>query len=170
MKKELISIADFPKEEQELYYGFQKTDFGKVLIISTKVAFISLEFVETQEEEKKLLAYFPTVILSNAVTDNLWKRFVRKDPIKIYVRARKFQKSVWNELIKIPEGIQLSYQDIANRIGHPRAVRAVGNAVGSNPVSLVIPCHRVIRKNGQMGGYRWGVEKKMKILAKENKK
>jgi AraC family transcriptional regulator of adaptative response/methylated-DNA-[protein]-cysteine methyltransferase len=74
---------------------------------------------------------------------------------------------VWNELLKIPTGRLTTYGDIARKIGNPGASRAVGTAVGQNPVAFIIPCHRVIRTDGKMGGYRWGIDIKRAIIARE---
>lgn len=80
-----------------------------------------------------------------------------------------FQKSVWNELLKIPYGETVSYGEIAERIGNPKSVRAVGLANGSNPVSIIIPCHRVIGKNGSLVGYGGGIQNKRFLLELEQK-
>jgi AraC family transcriptional regulator, regulatory protein of adaptative response / methylated-DNA-[protein]-cysteine methyltransferase len=80
------------------------------------------------------------------------------------ISGTPFQFSVWEQLRAIPAGETRSYSEIARRIGRPRAVRAVGTANGANPVSIVIPCHRAIRASGQLGGYRWGLERKRKLL------
>ena len=87
--------------------------------------------------------------------------------IPLDVQASSFQWKVWRELQKIPFGETRSYGEIANAIGSPRSVRAVANAIAHNRVAVVIPCHRVVRQGGALGGYRWGVERKRKLLAKE---
>ena len=87
--------------------------------------------------------------------------------IPIDVQASAFQWKVWRELQNIPFGETRSYSDIANAIGSPRSVRAVASAIANNCVAVVIPCHRVVRQSGSLGGYRWGVERKRKLLAKE---
>jgi AraC family transcriptional regulator of adaptative response/methylated-DNA-[protein]-cysteine methyltransferase len=78
-----------------------------------------------------------------------------------------FQKRVWQELQRIPRGERISYGELARRIGRPTAVRAVARACAANPVAILIPCHRVVRQNGEMGGYRWGIERKRLLLEKE---
>jgi AraC family transcriptional regulator, regulatory protein of adaptative response / methylated-DNA-[protein]-cysteine methyltransferase len=83
------------------------------------------------------------------------------------IRATAFQQKVWSALRKIPYGSTRSYQDVARAIGSPRATRAVARACATNPVALVIPCHRVVREDGQAGGYRWGVERKAALLKRE---
>jgi AraC family transcriptional regulator of adaptative response/methylated-DNA-[protein]-cysteine methyltransferase len=78
-----------------------------------------------------------------------------------------FQIKVWEALLRIPSGEVTTYSDIANAIGHPKAVRAVGTAVGRNPVSWLIPCHRALRKSGGLGGYHWGLPVKRALLLRE---
>lgn len=90
-------------------------------------------------------------------------------PIKLNVQGTEFQRSVWEALLKIPYGETRSYQQIASEIGRPKSVRATGSAIGKNPLSLFIPCHRVIRTDKQLGGYAWGLSIKMKLLEIETK-
>ncbi len=85
------------------------------------------------------------------------------------IRGTAFQQQVWQALRKIPAGTTVTYTDIAKRIGHPESVRAVANAVGANPVAVAIPCHRVIHKDGSISGYRWGVDRKQKLIERERK-
>jgi AraC family transcriptional regulator of adaptative response/methylated-DNA-[protein]-cysteine methyltransferase len=80
-----------------------------------------------------------------------------------------FQQKVWKELCKIPYGQTRTYEDIAKKIGKPKAIRAVANAIGANTLAVTVPCHRVIRKDGSLGGYRWGIAKKKKLLEMEKK-
>ena len=83
------------------------------------------------------------------------------------IAASAFQLRVWKYLQSIPRGEVRSYADVARAIGRPKAARAVGRAVGSNPVAIVVPCHRVIRGNGELGGYRWGTSRKRTLLDTE---
>lgn len=87
--------------------------------------------------------------------------------IPLDARGTAFQWRVWNALQRIPRGTTLSYSEVAARIGQPSAVRAVARACATNPVALVIPCHRVVREDGQLGGYRWGIERKQALLERE---
>jgi AraC family transcriptional regulator of adaptative response/methylated-DNA-[protein]-cysteine methyltransferase len=87
--------------------------------------------------------------------------------IPLDLRGTAFQQMVWKELQRIPAGQTRSYTDVAKSIGRPKAVRAVANACASNPVAVVVPCHRVVQKNGSLAGYRWGVERKKALLANE---
>jgi AraC family transcriptional regulator of adaptative response/methylated-DNA-[protein]-cysteine methyltransferase len=85
------------------------------------------------------------------------------------VRGTAFQERVWKALREIPVGATRSYADIAKRIGRPNAVRAVGQACGANRLAVAIPCHRVVRSDGDLSGYRWGVARKRKLLAREKR-
>ncbi|WP_392481912.1 bifunctional DNA-binding transcriptional regulator/O6-methylguanine-DNA methyltransferase Ada [Nostoc sp. C110] len=85
------------------------------------------------------------------------------------IRGTAFQKQVWQVLQKIPYSETRTYTDIAHDIAKPQAVRAVGNACGANPIAVIIPCHRVLRSDGSLGGYRWGIERKQKLLVQESK-
>jgi AraC family transcriptional regulator, regulatory protein of adaptative response / methylated-DNA-[protein]-cysteine methyltransferase len=87
--------------------------------------------------------------------------------LPLHVRGTAFQQKVWRALRKIRPGKTASYAEIAARIGEPKAVRAVAQACGANPVAVAIPCHRVVRRDGALSGYRWGVERKRALLAKE---
>ena len=83
------------------------------------------------------------------------------------VRATAFQRRVWQELIAIPPGETRSYSEVAEAIGNPAARRAVGRACATNPVAIIVPCHRVVRGDGAVGNYRWGVQRKEALLARE---
>jgi AraC family transcriptional regulator of adaptative response/methylated-DNA-[protein]-cysteine methyltransferase len=85
------------------------------------------------------------------------------------VRGTAFQQRVWQALREIPPGETVSYKDVAKRIGAPKSARAVGQAIGANPLAVAIPCHRVVRDDGGLSGYRWGVERKRALLARESK-
>lgn len=87
--------------------------------------------------------------------------------LPVDVDGTEFQQQVWQQLQSIPFGEKRTYSDIAQAIGQPKAVRAVGRACATNAVSLIIPCHRVIREDGQLGGYRWGLERKQMLLDHE---
>jgi AraC family transcriptional regulator, regulatory protein of adaptative response / methylated-DNA-[protein]-cysteine methyltransferase len=84
------------------------------------------------------------------------------------LRGTAFQMDVWNELCQVPPGYTVCYDDLARRIGAPTATRAVGAAVGRNPIAMLVPCHRAVRKDGSLGGFRWGVHRKRILLARES--
>lgn len=90
------------------------------------------------------------------------------EPLKAYVKGSAFQVRVWQALLQIPEGYFASYGQVAGFIGNPGASRAVGTAIGHNPIAFLIPCHRVIRETGALGEYRWGAERKRAIQTWEN--
>lgn len=89
--------------------------------------------------------------------------------LKLHLNGTEFQQKVWHVLEKIPLGTTISYTEVAKRIGQPTAVRAVARAAASNPVALAVACHRVLRSDGGISGYRWGVDRKLKLLAMESK-
>jgi AraC family transcriptional regulator of adaptative response/methylated-DNA-[protein]-cysteine methyltransferase len=92
------------------------------------------------------------------------------DPrLPLDVRATAFQRRVWRELQRIPRGATASYGEVARRVGRPSAARAVARACATNPIALVVPCHRVVRGNGELGGYHWGVDRKRRLLEEEAK-
>jgi AraC family transcriptional regulator of adaptative response/methylated-DNA-[protein]-cysteine methyltransferase len=89
-------------------------------------------------------------------------------PLPLLLRGTNLQLAVWRALLRLPEGAAIAYGELAEAVGHPTAVRAVASAVGRNPVAPLIPCHRVLRANGALGGYRWGLTIKRRLLAMES--
>ena len=89
--------------------------------------------------------------------------------VPLHIRGTAFQQLVWQALCEIPAGTTSTYSEVARRIGMPRAVRAVASACAANKVAVAIPCHRVMRKDGSLAGYRWGIERKRALLAREAK-
>jgi AraC family transcriptional regulator, regulatory protein of adaptative response / methylated-DNA-[protein]-cysteine methyltransferase len=159
-----------------VFYGFHPTPFGEALIAMTNVGVCALFFVdksqsETLEELRSTFkgASFTRDQVQVAVTA---QHVFSKDPsasgpYNIHLRGTPFQLKVWEALSDIPKGTTMTYADIAEKISRPKAQRAVGTAVGKNPVAYIIPCHRVIRKSGDLGNYRWGTERKRLILESE---
>jgi AraC family transcriptional regulator of adaptative response/methylated-DNA-[protein]-cysteine methyltransferase len=101
------------------------------------------------------------------VVERIFSGATAGQPLTLHLRGTNFQLKVWEALLAIPEGATTSYGALAKTIGKPKASRAVGSAVGDNPVSFLVPCHRVLRRSGALGGYRWGLERKQAILAWE---
>ncbi len=101
------------------------------------------------------------------IVDAVFGRRAPTGPLALFVRGTNFQVQVWRALLRVPEGCALSYSDLARRIDRPKSARAVAGAVASNPVAVLIPCHRVLRATGALGGYRWGVSRKRALLAIE---
>lgn len=162
-----------------LFYGLFNSPFGAYVLGALNGKIAVLHFLnEGDEPETILTAVWPEVSLQNDpaavqfLADQIFSS--TKDagnqpanPLPILLRGSAFQLKVWEALLKIPEGRLASYDQIANAIGQPTASRAVGTAIGSNPVGYLIPCHRVIKKTGLFGGYRWGVERKQAMLGWE---
>jgi len=94
-------------------------------------------------------------------------RQAQDDRVDLLLRGTNFQVKVWQALLRIPEGAVVSYSDVAKRVGRPDAVRAVAGAVAANSIAWLIPCHRVLRSSGEIGGYRWGTARKKMMLVKE---
>lgn len=157
-------------------YGIHPTPFGKCLIAITERGICHLGFVITSEGDAidKLVAqwrqarmiedYKVTAPLIAPIFD-LGQR--GGQPLAIHLRGTNFQIKVWEALLQIPQGAVTSYEQIAARIGKPSAVRAVGTAIGHNPIAVLIPCHRVLRKDGDFGNYRYGSARKKALLGWE---
>jgi AraC family transcriptional regulator, regulatory protein of adaptative response / methylated-DNA-[protein]-cysteine methyltransferase len=157
-------------------YGLYSTPFGKCLLGVTERGICHLGFVQRSEGAAvdELAAYWrqARLVEDHGATASLIDRIFRLDsgtrePLSVYLRGTNFQIKVWEALLRIPEGSVTSYEDIAAGIGSPRAVRAIGNAVARNPVPVLIPCHRVIRKLGDFGQYRYGTARKKALLGWE---
>ena len=160
-----------------IQYGFHPSPFGECLIGMTMRGVCHLGFVSPEDRcaaLAELAAEWPQAQFEEAprvtapLARQLFARINGNSPgIDLHVRGTNFQIKVWEALLRIPLGTVMSYEDIAGRIQAPRAVRAVANAVAHNPVAWLIPCHRVIRKSGILGGYRWGKTRKKVLLAWE---
>ena len=146
-------------------YAYYKTKLGIIKIsYQEKVESIELVYeVDSNNERSKL---------SDKIFDQIDKYLkgeVKKFDIydKLEITGTDFQKSIWQELINIPYGETRTYKDIAQKINNPKALRAVGTAIGKNPFFIIIPCHRVIRSDGKMGGFAYGLDVKEKLLELE---
>ncbi len=107
------------------------------------------------------------IVRDDAALAPLAAAVLSRGEVDVCVRGTPFQLEVWRELLRIPEGETISYGELAERVGHPGASRAVGSAVGANRIAWLIPCHRVVRGNGQLGGFRWGCDCKRAMLEHE---
>jgi O-6-methylguanine DNA methyltransferase len=146
-------------------YMSLNSPFGELIATVSDDEIQSLEFVDDQTDRssyQKLSGYRdPSKAVETAFRDWMREGLVN---IGLAPEGTVFQKSVWTALQTIPVGELRCYEWIAQSIGHPTAVRAVANAIASNPISLLIPCHRVIRKSGALGRYRWGAERKRALI------
>ena len=164
-------------ENVEIAYGFHETPFGKCFIAVTERGICGLSFIQTDNElaifndfkKKWSNADFEKNESKTAlIIDQIFTPSVQKAPkLHLLVKGTNFQVKVWEALLKIPTGSLSTYQTIAELAGSPNAVRAVGTAVGSNPIAYLIPCHRVIRKEGKIGEYHWGENRKKALIGFE---
>ncbi|APG63027.1 bifunctional transcriptional activator/DNA repair enzyme protein Ada [Sphingorhabdus lutea] len=161
-------------EGTEIYWANVQTSLGNMLVAASAKGVCRLSFNEGEEE---LRAYFPKAMLSNggdafhSLLQNVIKKVEQPKiniDIPLDVKGTAFQEAVWQELQKIPLGETRSYAEIAAAIGRPNAVRATGSANGANNVAVLIPCHRVVRSDGSLGGYAYGLQIKQKLLDKES--
>lgn len=154
-------------------FGFSSTPFGECCIAFSNDGICALTYPESQESAYADLEHrFPETDFkqNDAKAARLVNQIFEKgERPALHLIGTEFQVSIWNALQRIPAGKTTTYSQIAEAIGRPKAVRAVGTAIGANPIAYLIPCHRVIRTDGTLGGYRWGLECKIKMLEYEKK-
>jgi len=180
---EAMTPGDYKRrgEGLDMAYGFHASPFGDALLIATDRGVAGLAFVDddqgqtrqealadmTQRWPKARFVAAPdkTAKLAHQVFNSTtWRR---EQPIRLIMIGTDFEVRVWETLLKIPMGRAVSYSDIARHLGQPTASRAVGSAVGRNPISFVVPCHRVLRGDGSLGGYHWGLTRKRALIGWE---
>ena len=166
-----MSIIPMTEEERSVMpirYCLSDTEFGTAVIAYTDKGICALEFADDGDDACPVLS-------------RISKRMGRDDLVRVdggcghlddkvcrlHVFGTDFQHCVWRALLDIPSGSLMSYKSLSCVVGRAVAYRAVGNAVGANPVAVLIKCHRIVRSDGSMGGYRWGVERKRRILRAE---
>jgi AraC family transcriptional regulator of adaptative response/methylated-DNA-[protein]-cysteine methyltransferase len=165
-------------ENLEIHYSFAETPFGDILIASTSKGICHISFATDQQKELTILQkqfekadFIQKTDLHQQhalqIFQDDWTDLPR---IKLHLKASPFQVKVWEALLKIPFGSVSTYGSVAGSIGSPEASRAVGTAIGSNPVAFLIPCHRVIRSTGVIGEYHWGSVRKTAIIGWEASK
>ncbi len=160
-----------------IYYGIHSTPFGDAFIAVTARGICKLLFMDEQTKSELLNHVKQAWPHADFLEDQQKTAMIIESifhqepsatrPLSLLVRGTNFQINVWQALLNIQPGQLTSYSHIAKAIGKPGAARAVGSAVGANPVAFVIPCHRVLRQSGNLGGYRWGLTRKQAILAWE---
>lgn len=159
-------------------YSFAESPFGSLIVASTPKGVCYMAFEEEEESAlDKLISTFPNALFQrkldllqqNAlfIFRNDWSKL---SEVKLHLKGTDFQLKVWESLLTIPMGSLSTYSNIAEQIGNPNASRAVGTAIGSNPVAFLIPCHRVIQSSGALGGYMWGTTRKTAIIGWEGAK
>ena len=160
-------------------YGFHYTPFGECLIGTTRRGICWLSFVPSKADSLQALedmqAHWHQSTLyhdqpgTGEVVNKVFQPhlFTARNKLHLYVKGTNFQIKVWKALLEIPTGGVYTYQDVAEKLGSPRAMQAVGSAVGANHIAYLIPCHRVIRKDGVLGEYRWSAARKKSIIGWE---
>lgn len=177
LRWEAMSPGDFARAGAGLtiYWGWFESPFGPALVMGTDKGLCGIGFsAETTEQAamEDLVGRWPK---ADFVEDPMRLRpwvlsafgVKAEGPVPLFMIGAPFQIKVWEALMQIPSGHVTTYSEIAQAIEHPKAVRAVGTAVGRNPISYLIPCHRALRKSGGLGGYHWGLPVKRAILAWE---
>lgn len=168
---EYLDISQIDKLD-EIKYSFQNSIFGDFIIASYLNKIVYLAFVDEQnfaflqfgeyfKKSSKLAQIEESHLLAKELINHQSTTFHKLD---LLVYSTEFQKRVWEQLLQIPLGKTQTYMQIANQLNNPKAIRAVGTAIGKNPIAYLIPCHRVVQTNGSLGGYMWGLERKKKIL------
>jgi AraC family transcriptional regulator of adaptative response/methylated-DNA-[protein]-cysteine methyltransferase len=162
----------------EIRYGFHDCPFGRVLLMMTDQGICGLAFADPGQEQEAFLdmrrrwpeALYvedPAVTATTVAQIFNPSSWTAEQPVRIVFIGTEFETRVWQTLLKVPLGRATTYSDIASHIGNPKASRAVGAAVGRNPISFVVPCHRVLGKSGGLCGYHWGLTRKQAILGWE---
>jgi len=180
LRWEAMSPGEYARAGANLtvYWGWFDSPFGRALVMGTDKGICGLGFAAEMGEEwamQDLMQRWPqATFVENAPQLHPWvlaafgAQSPASDAAKLYLIGAPFQIKVWEALLRIPSGHVTSYSEIARSIGNSRAVRAVGTAVGRNPISWLIPCHRALRKSGGLGGYHWGLPVKRAMLAYES--
>ena len=177
---EAMTPGDFKArgEGLTLRYGFHPSPFGLALVMASPRGLTGLAFADPGEEAKALAdmqgrwpraQYIEDAAATAAYASRIFDPATwRADrPLRVVMIGSDFELRVWETLLSVPFGRATTYSDIASRIGRPSAARAVGTAVGRNPISFVVPCHRVLGKGGSLCGYHWGLTRKRAILGWE---
>jgi AraC family transcriptional regulator of adaptative response/methylated-DNA-[protein]-cysteine methyltransferase len=160
-----------------VHYTIASSPLGRMLIAATDKGICAISFADSDQQlQQGLIREFPFAVRRRD-DDNMsqWRAIITQliqgeevnPSLPLDIRATAFQRRVWEALQRIPRGETSSYSAIAKKIGMPTACRAVARACATNPVAVAIPCHRVVREDGDLGGYRWGIQRKEQLLARE---
>ena len=158
-------------------YTIAGSPLGRMLIAATDKGICAIQFANSDQQlQQGLIREFPFAVRRrDDAAMSPWQESLTRliqgqetnPSLPLDIRATAFQRRVWECLQKIPRGETRSYSAVAKKIGMPKATRAVARACATNPVAVAIPCHRVVRQDGELGGYRWGIERKGQLLALE---
>jgi AraC family transcriptional regulator of adaptative response/methylated-DNA-[protein]-cysteine methyltransferase len=158
-----------------IHYGVHPTPFGEALLATTDKGICALNFItgdgsvelNAQQTRWKAARFVRDERETGRLIEAIFAPSSDPVPLHLYIRGTNWQIKVWEALLRLPPGARVTYGDIAENVCTLKAARAVGNAVGSNPIAYLIPCHRVVRQSGGIHSYRWGSERKQAILAWE---
>lgn len=176
---EAMTPGEFKRrgEGLEIAWGVHPSPFGQALLMATSRGVAGLAFFDDAGEQDAALAdmtrRWPAAAYRHdpARTAGHARRIFGssggEEPVRLVLIGSDFDVRVWEALLKVPMGRAVSYTDLATHLGVPRAARAVGSAVGRNPISFVVPCHRVLRGDGSLGGYHWGLTRKRALIGWE---
>ncbi len=170
----------------DIRYTTTATPLGRLLVATTSRGICSVTLGDTDAELTERLANeFPKAslervdagreewldaVIARIASELGWSHAAAPELPPLDVAATAFQWRVWNALTRIPAGTTKSYGELAAELGMPKAARAIGNACGNNRLALIVPCHRIVREDGSLGGWRWGVERKRELLASEQRR
>ena len=175
---EALTPGDYRRDDLVLRYGFHPSPFGEAIVVCAERGMAGLGFVDDKNRAAALADMarrWPraTFVADDAGTASaaarafdpaLWRADA---PLRVVMIGTDFEVRVWETLLRIPIGRATTYSDIAVKLGKPKAARAVGAAVGRNPISFVVPCHRVLGRSGALTGYHWGLARKQAIIGWE---
>jgi AraC family transcriptional regulator, regulatory protein of adaptative response / methylated-DNA-[protein]-cysteine methyltransferase len=175
---EALTPGDYRRNDLTLAYGFHASPFGEAIVVAAPRGMAGLGFVDDGNREAAradMARRWPRAHLiederatapyaSRAFDPALWRQDA---PLRVVLIGTDFELRVWETLLSVPMGRATTYSDIACKIGKPTAARAVGAAVGKNPISFVVPCHRVLGRSGALTGYHWGLARKQAIIGWE---
>jgi AraC family transcriptional regulator, regulatory protein of adaptative response / methylated-DNA-[protein]-cysteine methyltransferase len=174
---EALTPGDYRRDDLVLSYGFHPSPFGEAIVVAAPRGMAGLGFVDGDREAAlaDMARRWPRARLvenaeatapyaARAFDPELWGP---ETPLRLVMIGSDFEVRVWETLLKVPMGCATTYSDIARKIGRPTAARAVGAAVGKNPISFVVPCHRVLGRSGALTGYHWGLARKQAIIGWE---
>ena len=172
---EAMSTGDYGTKGADLtiYEGWFSSPFGEIIAIGTNLGLCGLGFASKMGRDRAredLIKRWPLALLEknpNRLASWVEAVFTGESNVDLHMMGTPLQIKVWEAMMRIPSGHVTTYSNIARSINCPKAVRAVSTAVGRNPIGFIIPCHRVLRKSGELGGYHWGTALKRAILAFE---
>ncbi len=176
--KKLISWNKNKHGQQVIQWSYKKSSIGYCLIAWVEEGVCSLSLHPLKSHKAEALADLKNRFAGMQLTENndipFWvdvEKFLKgkgsSKTIPLVLKGTDFQRNVWRALNKVPASKTTSYKDLAEAVGSPKAYRAVGSAVGANPIGVLIPCHRVLRSDKGIGGFRWGLDAKRKLLQME---